>query len=412
MKKKCLFIVSELPFPSRNGVTIPTSNYIKLIHSIGYSIDLIIIGNTNYSLESKEYCDFINKTYIVKTKKNKLKSIYQEIIKVKPFFNNYTYEIDNIYDILKKNGSYQMLVSSPINTTELALNILNIHQEIFKFKPFSIAGISDCYTSVLKTPMSINNNFKNNIRKLIRSYRANKMANMEFKILNHFDRIFVQTNKDAVWIKKISQKRLNSKVEIFTNGVDESLFNINQPFSKNFIFVGSLKSIDYQNNLLWIYKNIWKVLIKEFDDLKLYVYTGGYLPQENFQKMINDKTIIFYNDFVEDIKDVYQDKAICFAPIFKDYGFINKVAEAMTTGLVVVGDASAFNGITGIKDGENVLISKDIESFLRNIRGILKDETKYKEISKNAKNLAIEEFRWINKVNHFIINQEKGDFPK
>ena len=55
-----------------------------------------------------------------------------------------------------------------------------------------------------------------------------------------------------------------------------------------------------------------------------------------------------YTQFVDNLQDIYIGKTISIAPIFKDYGFINKVAESMASGLIVIGDSSAFNSIDAV----------------------------------------------------------------
>ena len=58
---------------------------------------------------------------------------------------------------------------------------------------------------------------------------------------------------------------------------------------------------------------------------------------------------ISYQPYVESIEDEYARHAILVAPIFKGFGLINKVVEAMAAGCLVVGDKTAFNGIESFK---------------------------------------------------------------
>ena len=51
-----------------------------------------------------------------------------------------------------------------------------------------------------------------------------------------------------------------------------------------------------------------------------------------------------------DIRRIYGEAAALLAPVFKGYGFINKVAEAMAAGTAVVGDPTAFNGMEVIPE--------------------------------------------------------------
>ncbi len=398
MKKKCLFVVSEYPFPARNGVTIPSSNYIKLLEKKNYTIDIILVSTELFNNDR-----YYNVLQVI-PHRNKITSYFKELTLQEAYFNSYHYNISKINEFLKVNGPYDMIVASPINVTSVAQTAIKKHLEIFGTKPFSIAGISDCYTTVLNTPI-INNHFSVNLafKNIFRKTRSLSMAMLEYKAIKNFDQIFVQTSSDKEQIERISKNKLKDKVLIFTNGVDQQLFSINSTYNRNFLFVASLKVPHYQNTLLWFYQNVWKSAISDYSNCKLYVYAGGGFPEEIFEEMILDKSVVFVKEFVKDIKDIYIGKSVCIAPIFKNYGFINKVAEAMSSGLVVIGDKSAFNGILGYENNQNVIVANSSDEYIKAIKSILKNKEYWKLLSVNSKLLALNEFSWDSKSDFFDI---------
>lgn len=404
MKKKCIFIASEYPFPARNGVTIPTANYIKILHDNGYIVDLILMSNdSNQILETSEY---INNIYNFKITRNPLKAIIKELLLQVPFFNGYDYDKIQLENIISTNKPYDLLVASPINVTEVAKDIIKIHRNIYNSELYSIAGISDCYTTASRSKVDTKGlSIKIKLHYILQTLRSYLMPILEYKSLKDFDRIFLQTKKDEIELNKHTNNKLANKIAIVTNGVDNILFNNHSDFKYNFIYVATLKSVHYQNNLIWLYNYVWKKLILEFPGIKLYIYTGGTLPEEKFNELINDPSIILTNEFVKNIEDVYKGKSICFAPIFKENGFMNKVAEAMASELVVIGDSSAFNGID-YTDKINVLIANEIVEFIEVSRTLLLDKDSLINISKNAKKLAKKDFSWNNKIAFFEKNEK------
>lgn len=402
MKKKCLFIASEYPFPARNGVTIPTANYIKLINENDYIVDLVLMNNDyKINIEKNKY---LNEIFTFATSRNPFKAIIKEITLQVPYFNAYEYDKKRLENIIVDNGPYDLLIASPINVAEVGKYILRIHNNIYNNKIYSIAAISDCYTTASRSKVETKGlSLKIKSHYFILHLRSYLMPILEYKTLKDFDKIFLQTKKDEEELNKHTHNKLSSKIDIVTNGVNEELFKIHNTYLPNFIYVATLKSVHYQNNLLWLYNNVWKIISKEFPEAKLYIYTGGTLEEKKFYEIIHDKSIILTNDFVENIRDVYINKSICFAPIFKENGFMNKVAEAMAAELVVIGDKSAFNGID-YTNNENVLIANNADEFLKISRNLLLNKDELKRLSKNSKYLASKKFHWKNKFCHFKEN--------
>lgn len=405
MKNKCLFIASEYPFPARNGVTIPTANYIKLLTENGYTVDLVLMNNdSKINIDENKY---FNKIFKFQTNRNPLKAIIKEITLQIPYFNAYDYDKEKLKKVIVDNGPYDLLIASPINVAEVGKYILNIHNSIYSNKIYSIAAISDCYTTASRSKVETKGlNLKIKFHYFILNLRSYLMPILEYKTLRNFDKIFLQTEKDKNELNKHTLNKLSTKIDIVTNGVDEELFKIENSYLPNFVYVATLKSVHYQNNLLWLYSNVWKTINKEFPDAKLYIYTGGTLEEEKFNEIILDKSIVLTNDFVDNIEDIYINKSICFAPIFKENGFMNKVAEAMAAELIVIGDKSAFNGIN-YTNNENVLIANNVNEFLEMSRKLLLNKNELIRLSKNSKSLAKKDFHWKNKFSHFEKNKRR-----
>ena len=363
---KALCLVTEQPYPPRNGITIPTSNQINVLKNSGHQI--IIINMEDLTEDTKLSIPLRSR-------------MINELTGREAFFTIH-YSKDFIRNKLKVNGPFDIIYYSPISLYQVALDFNNFHYEIYGKRAKIIASISDCYTSVLESKRHRDNIALKQLPNIIRSLY---MGKYESEILNQADIVFVQTQRDKEWVKKIGTK---TDVLIYTNGVNDKLFSINNQFNKNLVFVANLKDEYYQDKLKWFLNNCWANILKAHSDVTLYVYAGGMVSNLH---NIKAKNVILVNEFVEDITDIYQGKAIAIAPIFKKFGFINKVAEAMASGLVVIGDESAFNGMNDI---DSSLFSNDAKSFTSNIINLLDDSEVWYSYHNNFKNYALKHFSW------------------
>jgi len=90
-----------------------------------------------------------------------------------------------------------------------------------------------------------------------------------------------------------------------------------------------------------------------------------------------------------------------FLMTLKSYGFINKVGEAMASGIVVIGDKTAFNAIPDFKTNVHGIIANDSEAMLNAVERLVKDIELLDSIKKNARLISICHLKWKNKLGFF-----------
>jgi len=123
------------------------------------------------------------------------------------------------------------------------------------------------------------------------------------------------------------------------------------------------------------------------------VQVVGRCGDEEFIKKLK-KSGILYVDFVDSLGDLYASASILVAPIFKGYGLINKVVQAMAAGTIVVGDKTAYNGICGFKPGVHGFTAENADGFTAAILRTLKNPEINQQIRRDARTLVVDNFNW------------------
>jgi glycosyltransferase involved in cell wall biosynthesis len=386
---KILFVVDQLPFPPRNGVTIPTANYINGLKK-NNEIDVLFLKEGNINKEFRNNTlNKINNLITIETRKNEfILSIIEEILLVKPIFANKKY-INKHKLVLDKE--YDVVLASPISTLYFTLNeIKNRNIKTNKI----VAGVSDIYTAVLRNKYKNMLDFKSLFKKSISYIRSYFMKYHERKILSKVDHILVQSRIEINWAKKIGGDSLENKCTLLSNGVNNNLFNLPLKENRKILFLGNLEG-QYKNTIEWFLKDVWSEINKKYPQGSLTLIGKG--ANSDLKKLMEDKNVS-YKSYVKKLLDVYYSYSIFVAPIFKGYGLINKVVEAMAAGCIVIGDETAFNGIENFKNNEHGIIANNRKEFIKEISKAIENPDKYNDIKINARKLIRENFAWENRI--------------
>ncbi|RZU46840.1 glycosyl transferase family 1 [Fluviicoccus keumensis] len=386
---KVLFFFDTPPFPPRNGVTIPSSAFIELLMQ-KHDVDFVFLKDINDESENGFFND-TRKQYpgkfftIQRSRKGSLARMLQELTLSSPSFLSWNYlnptEISDIpFDL------YDVFFTTPISALDIPLKHQKAHQK-------TIAAISDCYTSVLAssaTKLSMP-------WKILQSLRVILMSRIESSLLLKCSCVIVQTQKDINWLSRIGGNRLSQKAVAMSNGVNDRLINtptVLSTTSKTVLFVANFSDPLYRNNLDWFYSNVWPKVISTHQQAILRIAGKGLELSPLLVEKLAKDTTVHISGFVPDIIDVYKDTSLVVAPIFKNYGFINKVGEAFSLGLTVVGDASAFNGLEdSLETGIGFQADSPTE-FSSTINSLLSSPEKLTELSSKTKQYAIAKLSW------------------
>lgn len=158
-------------------------------------------------------------------------------------------------------------------------------------------------------------------------------------------------------------------IDVVPNGVDESFFQIEDvPKKYDLIFTGNM---GYHPNIQaakYLVREIKPLLEKKGYRLKICI--AGKRPAAEVRALASEDVEV--TGFVEDIRTYLWQSKLFAAPLFTGSGLQNKLLEAMAARIPVITTELA-NAALGAKDGKEVSIGHDAESFATNIAQLMDD---------------------------------------
>lgn len=394
---KILFVTDELPYPPRNGSTIPIFNYMSRLSEF-HDIFLLFYKDHTQIVDQQQVV--ANKLYanqimiMERYKKSKITRILRELAMQSCYFHR-TYNIDQLKKHIYGQGFDIVCINGFVN-----INAINELFDVLGSKPIYVAAINDSSTAMFrnmgKRCFMQGLPLKTRMHNAIRWLRSWPIAHIEARMLQKYDLILVQTEIERKWLNSISNGDLATKIMVLSNGVDDVLFKIPiNSIGRDIIFLASLEG-EYRDVLLWIIKNVWKIIKSNRSDIRFFVI-GKKAPVSLCQKMKKDERII-YIEYIPNISDIFKGKAIMLAPVFKNYGLINKVVESMAAGVPVIGDSGSFNGIPEFENRRHGIIVNDSITMARSVLELLDSPERHFNIAHSARTLIKKHFSWNDRI--------------
>jgi len=409
---KILFVSTEPVFPPSNGMRIPPANYIKGLAD-AHEVDFLLLddgaGRGNWESDSDATAQRVHSFWSLPIRRlPKVVGILREVLGRGPYYGSWQLREDLPTDLLTQK------YDAVVGCTSAAIAILTqpaIRKSLTN-SPRWIAAMSDLYSLVM-AQLALNASKAHRLSARIFYFflfglRSRIVAKNEMKMLSNYDKIFVQTEKEYNWVEKKGNPHLASKTICLTNAVDDDLFTLPlQRTGKSLVFVGSLASL-YGERFHWFIQKVWRHAKTKNTDLSL---TAIGRDASNLLVEEMESYNVQYVSFVEKLADIYEDHDILVAPIFKGYGLINKVVEAMAAGCVVIGDETAFNGIPDFVAGKHGLVANDQQEFVKVLAEGLNDDNQLNCIRQAAHQLMQQHFRWSQRI-ELLENALKPDFSR
>lgn len=250
---------------------------------------------------------------------------------------------------------------------------------------------------------------KNPLMKIISYFEYLKTKVYEVSIWDKFDKVFFISDTDLATAKRFN--RNFDETNLVYAGMEIS--NIQENFEtepNSFIFTGSLKPFQNQNNLNYFIKNIWIPFVEKVPSAKFYV-TGNkeevLLEKLKMTKQQLDNNNVINLGFVNDIKKTILSKQFVVSPTLYGSGIRLKVLEALSLKKITFVSDIDYEMASCFKDMENIVHYSDFEDFYNKYQELKNDKSLCDKIEQNAYNLVPEFFNWnryVEKVVKEILN--------
>lgn len=398
-----LIVTDQLPYPPRNGITLPVYNYaIGLMETRRVKI-ILLADYTNPPTPdaiAKNESIFGPVLVVYLTRRGKLIRMAREIAHVEMYQHGWVLA-EKSFDI----GSLQAetCVVSPMSAvakwraTGLD-NMVNCR--------LSIAAVNDCTTAeyFFREEQSFGG-VQSIITGMMHRLRSLQIAKIEAKLLAPYRHILLQTNKDQHLMGQLVSKETASRVVVVPNGVRADYFDLSpSPKNGSILFVAELSG-EYSSIAKWLVDELWPEVLKKHPECQLVIVGKG--ASDKLSNTLRSAKNIKHMEFVDDLAQLYREAMIVLSPIFKGYGLINKTLEAMAMSVPVVGGMAAFNGIRGFQAGLHgeVCKTKSTAEFVVAITQLISDPVRRIAIGDAGRKLLQEQFRWefaVDKIERLI----------
>lgn len=387
-----LFVVDELPFPPRNGVTVPIANFIELFSANGFRVDILLLDISDSDLvKNTKFKNVVTAFAQLPLKRTgRIIGLFSELLGRSALFEAWFPRGGLVGDKLLPH--YDLVWASPIRSYGLWLKfnkIINISSNNL------IAAINDSYTLTLR---ELSNRKTIWLQRWFYRCRALAMHGVEKKLLKRADIVAVQSKREIDFFREMFTESEAPEVIELKNGVALTLFQDRPAAMLDILFVGSLDAF-YRPTLDWFIREVYSKMPIPRPSFSV---IGRGATEEDIRRF--SELSINYLPFVEEIANFYLTSRILVAPIFKGYGTINKVIEAMAAGCVVVGDRTAFNGLENFVVSRDGLIAESPDDFSSCILAVLADPRWASEIGENARKLMQKDFSWASRL-HCVLSR-------
>ncbi|NLA24321.1 MAG: glycosyltransferase family 4 protein, partial [Bacteroidales bacterium] len=327
---KILCLSNKMPYPPIDGGSIATFNIIDSLVNAGNDIHLLSFNTSKHFVDEKDIPKPIKENFKLKsiylnTKLSFLKLSINFIFSKLPYIAERFYskkfkkELKNIlseanFDIVQIEGLYMCLYIPTIRKHSKALiayRAHNIEHEIWKLTAANKKG------------------------KLIKFYlnnMANRILNLEKKVLNQYDLLIPITERDNEVFYNLGNRNPSL---VMPAGIDYQKYETKttSTTNKNIFHIGALDWTPNQEGLIWFIENCIPILKTSNPDIKLHI--AGRNAPEWFVKKINIPEIVYHGEIDNALKFMGK-YGIMIVPLLSGSGMRIKIIEGMALGKVIV----------------------------------------------------------------------------
>lgn len=222
-------------------------------------------------------------------------------------------------------------------------------------------------------------------RKTYLRYLAAKLKEYELKILESVDAVAAISAEDTRRYKRLGVKKPMLTLPFGVN-LDKYPVNRTQSRPKKLFHLGSMDWSPNTEGVIWFLETIWPEIHANHPELELHL-AGRQMPEYLLESSYPGVSV---KGEVEDATQYMTEGDIMVVPLLSAGGIRVKIIEGMALGKAVISTAIGAEGIP-FQRNVDLVIASNARQFSEGIEFLLSEEN-YKDICKNARTLAEQEF--------------------
>lgn len=384
VKKKCLFILTRLPYPPVGGDKLKSYNLVKILAEL-YDLSIIVVTDEKVDDETKTFL--------------KDNSFEYKIFN----YPKWRFYLNALCSIFSGNpiqvDYYYFSIVQKYCKIKIAENEILIANLIRTAKYFQ-TDVAVSKVRLLDMVDSISMNYERSMNN-VSSFFWKLIYKFEVKRLKRFEENCVRTFSGTFFVNKTECEYWSSFGKTFhiPNGVNDKLFNYSKTKKITGNYIAFFGKMNYQPNIdavMWYINNVHDYI----DDKITFVIIGAY-PSKKIKNLTIKKNIIV-TDYIDDPYEIINGSNIVIAPMQTGGGIQNKVLETMALGKINLLSSLAAHPITEALHGKHFIIEDNPINFSKKINEICLTQHVNDQISENAKSFVLDNFSWENYKVKFV----------
>lgn len=384
-------ITDQLPYPARNGITLPIFHYLEGL-AASYRLRLVLLTDIHNQPQSCNLAENEARFGVILQidlhRRDPLARLWNEI-RGKEMFQH-GWEAPYPIDVSGYERPDAILVSPMSAVAKWRRARVTGLRRIVP----ALAAVNDCTTAeyYFRGQAQVGA-FRYRLKGAIDRFRSRLIGPIEQTLLAPYTSVFLQTQRDRELMARLVSDQTAARVVLAPNGVAESYLAIEPRPAGKVVFVGELSG-EYASIVHWLVKEVWPLAAPANARAELVIVGRGASPE--LRLLMRGAARVVHLEYVPDLSTVYKEAMIAISPVFKGFGLINKTLEAMACGVPVVGGAEAFNGIAGFQpDIHGVVCGKrSTAEFAKALTPLMASRTLRDKTGRAGRLLVAGQFHW------------------
>jgi polysaccharide biosynthesis protein PslH len=399
MAERLLVIADQLPYPPRNGATLPLCHYLAQL-SRTHEIRLALLLDAEQRIEPEARAENERRFGPLLlgrcTRRGRLARVTDELSGRGMFQHGWVADDTRAFDELAARDAAWCTAPVLVSPISALARWRALRAALPRWRPRrTVVAVHDCtaaeYRWRWRSPQP---GALGRAKAWSHGLRAPLVARAEARLLTEVDAVLVQTEADRAAMRQLVGADTAARTQLAPNGVRPDLFDIDASpgAAAQVLFVAELSG-EYAPIAAWLCRSVWPRVRAEHAAATLAIVGRG--ADAALKQLLAATDGVTHLEFAEDLAPLYGRSAVIWSPLWKGFGLINKTLEAMAAARPVVGGLAAFNGIAGFADGVHGLglARPDAEAMAAAPLALLREPARAQALGAAGREL-VRGFRW------------------